>query len=1091
MRFRISQKCLPGSLAVGCPGSAGTSNQRRIRGSNSLRRNTMQTSTKKNDSTGSFWSVRHIGLLALIVAVMLGMATISGNAQSITGTILGTIADQSGAVLPNTTVQLINQGTNTKVQTESNDSGYYQFVAVPPATYKIVVQKEGFKQLSRAGIVLQTEARIQVDLALQIGASTETVEVSASSPLIEADAVSLGTVVDQRETNELPLNGRNPMNLTALVASVIPLGQTSGTPTGVNPIAWGNYQIGGGMAGQNSTYVDGSPDNGIYFHNTEFIPSQDSIQEFKVETNNLSAEYGALAGGAINFTTKSGGKDLHASAWEFIRNKVLNANDYYSNHNNIPRGPFTQNQYGFNIGGPVVLPHLYYGRKRTFFFFNWEGFGLRQGLATTTTVPPWTEISTGDLSVFKDSNGNPYPLYDPLTPCSTESGIASPGSGIRLCNPGEVDGSRLPLNGTGTPDSIVPTGRMNSTAVKYLAQFMPAPTLAGATLNNYTSKVSSGGNNYQTVVKMDHDFSDKNHVMSRYTYWKNSSLPVDPLKTGICANGSCAEIYHVQNFILDDTVTLSAKSILDVRLSYGRYSYNRTPLRTDFDVTKIDWPASYQALVEFPGPPVMVIPTFDQAGLFGQQGADSSIFTREDTGRLAGTFTRFVGNHTLKLGGEYTLQRFAYAQTNTSSGLWNFSAGATSCVSCSGSSGLALASYLLGYPSGGGSWYENLSASALHYPGVFATDDWRASKKLAFHLGIRWEDSLPYTERHDRISYFDYAASNDVLTAYGIPNVKGNINLVNTPARSSRYGTNPDDKMISPRAGVSYRIAPNTVFTAGYGIFWLLIDVTTSQNPGWDGTSGFTTPYVGSTNGYTPTNSISTPYPLSNPADPSSAYIVMPAGRSKATASPVTGLFQYQVNTLGNGVTGTFPNDPWGYTQQWNAGIQQQIGKSSSIAVSYAGSRGAHLPFGGIQMDQISDSVLATAASQYQAHQTPAIAQQVTNPYYDAIPAGNPLKVATVSYGQTILPYPQYAGVGSGGAHLGDSTYNALEVKLTKRFSQGASFNVAYTFSKMISDTDTLASWLESISGIQDANNLKGEKSVSSTSTPQRLVIAY
>ena len=177
------------------------------------------------------------------------------------------------------------------------------------------------------------------------------------------------------------------MNLTALVASVIPLGQTSGSSTGVNPQAWGNYQIGGGMAGQSVTFIDGAPDNDVYDNNTAIIPSQDSIKEFKVETNNLSAEYGRLAGGAINFTTKSGTEKLHGSGWEFIRNRVLNANTFYGNMAGLPTPAFTQNQYGFNFGGPVIIPKVYDGRRKTFFFVNWEGFACARAKHIPTQFP--------------------------------------------------------------------------------------------------------------------------------------------------------------------------------------------------------------------------------------------------------------------------------------------------------------------------------------------------------------------------------------------------------------------------------------------------------------------------------------------------------------------------------------------------------------------------------------------------------------------------------------------------------------------------------------------------------------------------------
>jgi len=1059
----------------------------------------MQTSAKNDVCTGASWSVKRIYLLALMMVGLLGLTTIAGNAQSTSGTILGTVTDSTGAVVANTTVQLINSGTGTKTASLTNDSGYYQFVDVIPGTYKIVIQKEGFKQLSRAGIVLQTEARIQVDLQLTVGASTETVEVTASSPLIEADNVSLGTVVDERETNELPLNGRNPMNLTALVASVVPLGQTSGSPTGNNPQAWGNYQIGGGMAGQSSTYIDGAPDNGIYDHNTEIIPSQDSIAEFKVETNNLDAEYGRLAGGAINFTTKSGTKDLHGNTWEYIRNKIFNANTYFGNQGGpggtpLPTPAFTQNQYGVNLGGPVFIPHVYDGRKKSFFFVNWEGFGLREGVTYTTTVPTSDMMNNLDLSAFGQS------LYDPTSTCplaggcpagySTRNGQSSPAlaQGARALlgwdDPSYVSGSdTLQTTTPGLSDYA------NPTSVAYMKKMFPAPNAIAknaAGLDNFTDNASSGGNNYQFVTHLDHDVSDHQHVSARYTWWDNINLAANPLGNGVCGQGECGETYRMHNFILDDTYTLSPKSILDTRLSYARYGYVRTPAVTNFDVTSIDWPSSYAALDEFPGPPTMVIPNWDTAGLFSGQGADSTIVDYQDTYRLAGTLTRFVGNHTLKFGAEFTIQKFNYAQTNVSAGLWNFAGSQTANSSITANqvstSGVDAASYLLGYSSGGNSSYSDLIAAESNYPAVFVTDDWRATQKLTFHVGARWEDVLPFTERHDRISYFDPNQANAALALNGFSDVLGNVSLVGSPDRSSRYGINPDNTEFSPRVGASYRLFPNTVINGGYGIFWLPNDVTLNQNPGWDGDGSAATPYVYSTNGWTPTNSISTPWPLSNPSDPTSAYIILPAGHNVPL---------YQHNTLGNGITELLQNTPWGYAQQWNFGVQQQLGKSTAIDVSYAGAKGTHLPpdNGGLQIDALPDSYLVSDGINGVAG-TNALTDQVANPYYNAIPTSNSLYTPVISRGQSLVPYPQYDGVGSP-LNVAGSTYHALEVKLQKRFAAGASINVAYTFSKFESNTDTLNTWLESVTAAGDANNLRGEKSLSSNDAPQRLVIAY
>ena len=303
-------------------------------------------------------------------------------------------------------------------------------------------------------------------------------------------------------------------------------------------------------------------------------------------------------------------------------------------------------------------------------------------------------------------------------------------------------------------------------------------------------------------------------MIARYYWWDNINLAADPLKNGVCGQGECTEHYRMHNFLLGDTYTISPKMLLDVRFSYGRYGYQRVPLDawSTSDLTSIGWPSSYSSLVEFPGPPVFVIPTWDTAGLFSGQGADSTIVDYQDTYHIAGSLTRFIGNHTVKFGAEFTMNKFNYAQTNTSSGLWTFSGSQTSNSSITANqvsnAGLDIASYFLGYPTSGGSMYSDLIASEENYPGVFVTDDWRITPKVTLHIGARWENVLPFTERHNRISLFDRTASNDALTAAGFPGVKGNVELVATPEHPSRYAVNPNDMMFSPHVGVSYRFLP-------------------------------------------------------------------------------------------------------------------------------------------------------------------------------------------------------------------------------------------------------------------------------------------
>lgn len=984
--------------------------------------------------------------IALLILLFASAYTL---AQTTAGTILGTLTEQSGAVVTNTPVTLTNLATGETLKATTNGDGNYQFVNVQPGNYRITASKQGFKTITREPINLQVEGSLKINLTLEVGNETQKVTVTARTPLVQAETTSLGSVVDERETTQIPLNGRNPMNLAALVPSVVPQGQSQQNPNGTNPFAWGNYQIGGGMANQSITFLDGAPINTEYINITALVPTQDSLQEFKVDTNNLSAEYGHLAGGAINFRTKSGTNSLHGSAWEYLRNKVLNANTFLGDQAHLPRPAFTQNQYGFNIGGPVMIPHIYDGRNKTFFFVDWEGFALRQGQSFTETVPTAAERA-GNLSALAT------PIYDPTTTCGASPGVA--------CAPGE------PLyNRTEFPNETIPKPKLNPTAVAYLNQFYPMPNTAGtAGVGNFVRNASTGGNNYETVVHIDQNVSQKQHISGRYTYWTNNNLPIDPLGTGICQD-RCGETFSTNNFVFDDTYSFNSTTILDVNVSYLRFLYNRSALLSKYSLTQLGMPASLQAQVQFPGPPTMVISGFDTAGTFGSQGADSTITNATDNDRIAGNITKFIGNHTLKFGGEFQRATYNFAQTNISSGNFSFNNGFTASNPTSGVGGQGLASFLLGYANSGSALTVVPVAGEQLYPALYATDTWRATQRLTFDLGIRWEDDLPWTERHNRQSYFDTTAVNPLLQTAGLTRYPGSVELVSSSTRSSRYNINNDAKQFSPRVGLTYAPTPDTVFSLGYGIFWLPTDIANALEPSSDAINSFSTPYTASTNnGLTPANNISNPFP---------GGIIPPPARN-----PV---FQYDL--LGTGPTEALPNNPYAYAQQWNVGMQQQFGNSFVLDIAYGAAKGTHLPFYQLQLDQLPDQDLKLGN---------ALNASVPNPFYGIINPNYSLGSTTVPAGQLLRKYPQYNGINSGGAGYGDSTYNSMQVKAQKRFANGASVNAAYTWSKLISNTDTLTAWLEpatagAYGGVQDNNNLKGEKSLSSNDATNRLVLSY
>ncbi len=337
-------------------------------------------------------------------------------AQTFYGSIVGTVTDPSGASVPAAAVTLTNTGTSEHRMSETDARGVYQFVNLVPGVYRIDVEKTGFRRLSHPDVQVQVQAAVRIDAVLEVGEVTQTMEVIAQSPLLQTETTALSHVVEGRTVQEMPLNGRNVLNLVELVPGVVPQGSSTGNPMGnqakgatTNPNGWGNYQVGGGMANQSGTYMDGAPLNVSYVNSVILVPTQDAIQEFRVATNNVSPEFGRFAGGIVNLATKSGTNQLHGVAYEFLRNRHLNANDFFSNRSNIARPAFSQNQYGANVGGPVI-------KDKTFFFFSWEGFKYRQGIPTVTTVPT-AATRTGDFSAA----GIPL-IYDPLATSQTSAG---------------------------------------------------------------------------------------------------------------------------------------------------------------------------------------------------------------------------------------------------------------------------------------------------------------------------------------------------------------------------------------------------------------------------------------------------------------------------------------------------------------------------------------------------------------------------------------------------------------------------------------------------------------------------------------------
>src|SRR5437868_2926211 len=434
-------------------------------------------------------------VLVMVLALTIAVSPEPLQAQSTTASLTGRITDPSKAVIANVKVIVINRATSVHYQSITNETGSYYVADLPPGSYRIEVEKLGFKTVIKSDVILHVQDVLDVNFEMMLGSASESVTITGETPTLDTESSTVGTVVEQRKANELPLNGRNVFNLIELAPSVVPQGSSTGTPVGVNPFGWGNYQVNGSFGNQSAEYLDGQPLNIGYINLPILIPTQDSIQEFRVQTSNLGPAWGKFSGGVVNLSTKAGTHVIHGEAYEYLRNRILNANDYFLASENKPRPPWLQNQFGGQIGGPLHIPN--HPVKKTFWFLSWEGFRLRTGQLFTATVPDGKE-RTGDFSELCksgftngicndrgiDAAGNPVitdQLYDPCAG-NVNAQRACPGS----------NATPVPF-----PGNVIPTNRMSTTSARLL-NLWPAPTNSSALTNNFSTTARTGGSHNQT-----------------------------------------------------------------------------------------------------------------------------------------------------------------------------------------------------------------------------------------------------------------------------------------------------------------------------------------------------------------------------------------------------------------------------------------------------------------------------------------------------------------------------------------------------------------------------------------------------------------
>jgi hypothetical protein len=707
--------------------------------------------------------------VATLLVLLFSFPVLAQTGAGTFGTILGTVNDETGAVVPKVTVTATNEKTGVGRAGTTNSEGSYQIPALLPGTYKVEAEAAGFKKYQQPGVILRVNESARVDIKLQVGEVTQTVEVQAEAPLLNTSTGTVGHVIDNRSVVELPLNGRDFTQLTLLIPGATP-GNNGG---GFFIIGGNNVSVTGNRSDSNNYTLDGVDNNENFFKFHAIKPSIDAIEEFKIQTNITSAQFGAAAGANVNLATKSGSNEIHGTGFEFLRNNVLDARNVFADK----RPQFRYNDFGGTIGGPVTIPHLTDGKDRTFWMFNYEGTRQRQESTSLGTIPTPAMLG-GDLS--KDVLGNPAPvIYDPATSRTVNGQI------VRDPFPGNII----------RPDRIDPVGKA------YLDYFYGPlqPNRSGAF--NYINTLPYQLNTNQFTARADHKFSSNTSIYGRFSYDKLKAVEPQTLATNIRQHYNT---FH--NIGITFTHLFSPTTILDVRYGWNRYNVafgdpniSVTPAMKEAGLTGI--PDSFRG---FDYPINLDLNNFTTVGNFAfQNGPDTN-------NQVLPNLLMIRGKHSIAVGADIKHEQIFHDGVFSN---WAFTNVPTADPQNVGNTGQDIASMLLGLSSTATRILGDPSLDAsrwlTHY---YVQDDIKVSKKLTLNLGLRYELSNWFHHNEGRLSGYD-TETGTYMWASQNP-------ITGEPANAPRTLVEPDRNNFAPRFGFAYLLHPKTTVRGGYGIFY-------------------------------------------------------------------------------------------------------------------------------------------------------------------------------------------------------------------------------------------------------------------------------
>ncbi|HMJ62092.1 MAG TPA: carboxypeptidase regulatory-like domain-containing protein, partial [Bryobacteraceae bacterium] len=650
-------------------------------------------------------------------------------AQSYTASVRGEVTDSSHAAVPSATVVLTETTQNVEYKTVTDSAGRYGMPSVPRGRYTLAVEAAGFKKAVQAAFNLEVQQQATFDFEMEVGQVNTAVEVTGSAPLINTTSATLGQVVDNKFIDTMPLSGRNPLTLARLAPGIV--GDTGGV----------NFSANGTRNSTSDVMLDGSIITGIEQNggitDVKYVPSVDVVQEFNVQTNYFSAEFGNTGGAVINIVSKSGTNDPHGVGYEFHSASALNANTWESNRsgNNLPDSH--KDIFGYAFGGPVILPKLYNGRNKTFFFTNYEGQRAAEAAKSPTsqnTVPTAQQLA-GDFSNVRLQDGTPVTIYNPFSTFVNDDG----------------ETMRNPFSGNRIPASMI-----DPIALK-LTSYFAKPTSDGnpfTHVNNWFAQGTNRTGSNQLAFKIDENISDKQRFSARYTVNWDDSQPFNAL--GNDANGSLPDTSRTQNGVVDYPRTQNPTTVINLRGGLTRAHERHVPA-SSFEQTSLGFPSilDYNGVNMFPR---ITTTGYQSLGV----GGYALIWRDEDVYVGSGSVTKILGAHTLKIGAEVRRLHENYFQPNLPQGGFSFNRAQTgqNPLVASSRQGDAVASLLLGWgtmdgDNHGGYSIDLPAATTSGYFGGYLQDDWRITKRLTLNLGLRYDFDIPRTERFDREDWWD------------------------------------------------------------------------------------------------------------------------------------------------------------------------------------------------------------------------------------------------------------------------------------------------------------------------------------------------